>query len=368
MKQHEQLRITDVRRADCPFGDRLESDDFHCNAAGINARGYDLIGEDSNDFVLRLAEVNGIDFEDIVITDPINPSLPRYIPTIPNGSGKLFTEYTPEYVAVSLSDVVSAKQMKVAADIHARLGVSKKTKVILLGFANDALLERMWPAAVRHRVIAELSKLDLHAVIPPDYSVWANQPHAERLINQKKSMIIYREMIDEGLPAIPHITWHGKNDIDEHIRLLERHPNIKTIALDLQTIGPDTEWQRLLVDLAYLATKLDGDMRCLITGPSVKSRIEQIIRILPNAIIVNSAAAQKAVRKLLFSEDLTCAPIYGVDKTDIMRTNDYVMGTLVSDLVEKYAELKQAVLAPRSLRFVERIGQLPSAQRKGYNI
>ncbi len=353
MKHHQQLKITDVRRSDCPFGDRLEDDDFHCNAAGINARGYDLIGEDSDDFALRLAEVNGVDFDDIAITNPINPSLPRYVPTIPNGSGKLFREYTPKYVAVSLSDVVSAKRLQVATDIHARLGVSKRTKVILLGFANDALLERAWPAAERHRIIDEFKKLDLHAIVPPDYSVWANQPHAERLINQKKSMIMYKEMIEAGLPAIPHITWHGRKDIDEHLRFLQRHPDIKAVAMDLQTIGPDSEWRQVVVDLAYFAASVGNDMQCLVAGPSVLSRIDQVIRILPNVTITNSAAAQKAVRKLLLNDDLTSAPIYSVDKTDIMRTNDFVIRTAINTMIAKYTESEQSALGARRLRFVE---------------
>jgi len=338
MKNYQQLKITDVKQADCPFTDRLEYGDFHCNAAGINARGYDLIGEDSDDFALRLAEVNGVDFDDITIVNPANPSMPRYVPTIPSGSGKLFTEYTPEYVAVSLKDVVSAKELRVAMDIHARLGISRRVKVIVLGFAKDALLERMWPTADRHRIISEIKKLNIHAIVSSDYSVWANQPHAERLINQKKSMIMYREMIEAGLPAIPHITWYGKKDIDEHLRFLERHPDVKVVAIDLQTVGPEADWQKVMTELAYFASKVSNDMQCLVAGPSVPSRIERIIRILPNATITNSAAAQKAVRKLLLNDDLTSAPIYGVNKTDIMRTNDYIVQSVIDDATNKYAE------------------------------
>jgi hypothetical protein len=334
MKHHQQLKITDIRRPDCPFGDRLEDDDFHCNAAGINARGYDLIGEDSDDFALRLAEVNGVDFDDITISNPVNADLPQYMPTIPSSSGKLFTEYIPEYVAVSLKDVVSAKELRVATDIHARLGVPQKAKVIVLGFAKDALLELAWPAADRHRIISEIAKLDIHAIVPPDYSVWANQTHAERLINQKKSIIMYKELIEAGLPAIPHITWYARKDLDEHLQFLRRHPAIRTVAMDLQTLGTETEWRQLIADLGYFAANVGSDMRCLVTGPSVPPRIEQVIRILPNVTITNSAAAQKAVRRLLLAEDLTSSLILGVDKTDIMRTND----VMIMDAIDRAAE------------------------------
>lgn len=353
MRHHQQLRITDVRRPDCPFIDRLEEDDLHCNAAGINARGYDLIGEDSDDFALRLAEVNGVDFDDIMIANPVNPPLPRYLPTIPSGSGKLFTEYTTEYVAVSFKDVISAKELRVARDIHAKLGVPRKAKVIVLGFAKDALLELAWPAADRHRIINEIKKLNIHAIVPPDYSVWANQPHTERLINQKKSMIMYKELIEAGLPAIPHITWHGRKDIDEHLRFLHRHPGIKTVAMDLQTLGREQEWQQLIADLGYFAAKGGNDICCLITGPSVQPRIEQIVRVLPNVTITNSAAAQKAVRRLLLNNDLSSSQMLGVDKTDLMRTNDAAIKAVVDRALESSLELTQLqVNVPRSIRFL----------------
>ena len=339
MKHHQQLKITDIRRPDCPFVHRLEDDDFNCDAGGINAKGYDLIGEDSDDFALRVAEVNGVDFDDITIETPVNPVLPRYLPTIPGGSGKLFREYTPEYVAVSLKDVVSAKELKVATDIHARLGVPKKTKVILEGYGKDALLELGWPAADRHRIIAEIARLDFHAVVPSDYSVWADQPHAERFINQKKSMIMYKELIEAGLPAIPHITWFGRKDIDEHLRFLHGHPDMKTVAMDLQTIGPESDWVQLLDDLSYFAASISSDTRCLITGPSVPSRIEQIIRILPNVTITNGAAAQNAVRSVLLAEDLTKSPMFDIEKTDIMRTNDYMITAVIDNAHAKKAEL-----------------------------
>lgn len=339
MKHHQQLKITDVRRRDCPFVPRLELDDFNCDAGGINARGYDLIGEDSDDFAMRLAEVNGINFDDITIATPVNPELPRYLPAIPSGSGKLFREYTPEYVAVSLKDVVSAKELKVATDIHARLGVPKKTRVILLGYGKDALLELGWPAADRHRIIAEIAKLDFHTVVPSDYSVWADQPHAERLVNQKKGVIMYKELIGAGLQAIPHITWFGRKDIDEHLRFLHRHLDMKTVAMDLQTIGPESDWERLLDDLSYFAANVSCDMRCLITGPSVPSRIEQVVRILPNVTITNGMAAQNAVRSVLLAKDLTKSPMFNIEKTDIMRTNDYMIDAVVDNAYTKKGEL-----------------------------
>lgn len=340
-----QLKITDIRRPDCPFIHRLEEHDFHCDAIGINALGYDLIGEDSEDFALRLAEVNGIDFDDITITDPSNPDLPRYLPTIPKGSRKLFDGYAPEYVAVSLKDVVSAHELNVITDIHKRLGVPKKTKIILLGFGKDRLIERLWPPEIRSRVIGEIAKLNFYAVVPPNYSIWDDQPHAERLINQKRSVIMYKELAEAGVQAVPHVYWCGRKDLDEYVRFLERHPDIKTIAIDMQTLGRNSDWRQAVADLGYFASKINSDTRCIIVGPSTPARIEQIIDILPNVTVVNSTAAQSAVRRRHLADDLTKTLLLDVDKTDLMRTNDLTIKAVVDSAFEAGLVVEEATAA-----------------------
>lgn len=350
-----QLRITDIRRSDCPFGHRLEDHDFHCNAAGINARGYDLVGEDSEDFSLRLAEVNGIDFDDITVANPVNPDIPSYLPTIPKGSGKLFHGYAPQYVAVSLKDVVSAKKLNVVTDIHKRLGVPIKTKIILLGFGKDRLLELVWPPGDRHRIFAEIAKLNFYAVIPPNYSIWDDQPHAERFINQKRSMIAYQELIEAGAQAIPHIYWCGKKDLYEYVRFLDRHPAIKTIAIDMQTLGRGTDWQQAVADLRYFASKIGRDMKCVIIGPTTPSRIGQIINTLPNVTIVNSTAAQSAVRRRLLADDLTRSLLLNVDKSDLMRTNDLIMHETIEVAMKAAAEGDKPHFEATGLRIAESI-------------
>lgn len=329
----QQLRITDIRSPDCPFEARLENDDFHCKAAGINAKGYDLIGEDSEDFGLRLAEVNGVDFDDIEIFNPVNPRLPHYLPTIPSGSGKLFTEYSPAFVAVSLKDVVSPKQLKVVKDVHKMLGVPKSTKVILTGFGKDALIEPIWSVKDRQRIVDEIAGLDFYMVIPPNYSIWDDQPHAERLINEKRSLVMYKELLEAGANAVPHIYWYGHKDLEEWAKFLARHPEIRTLSIDMQTLGKDSDWSRAVDDLRYFLTMINKDIHFLVVGPSTVSRVQQIISVIPSITLVNSMASQSAVRRRLVTDDLSRVLMLGVEKTDLMRTNDTVISEFVGELI-----------------------------------
>lgn len=330
-----QLKITDIRRSDCPFVHRLEEDDYHCNAVCINKLGYDLIGEDSDDFALRLAEVNGINFDDIVISSPVNPSLPNYIPNVPNGSDKLFRGYNPEFVAVGLKDVVSPKELRVVKDVHKMLGVPKKTKVILLGFGKDALIERVWPCEDRSRILREITALDIYAVIPPNYSVWDDQPHAERLINEKRSLIAYRDLIELGAPAIPHIYWYGYKDLDAWVEFLNNNQLIKTVSIDMQTLGRESDWRRALLELRYFVAKLPTDINFVIVGPSTTSRIQQISNIIPNITIINGVAAQCAVRRRILGDSLSKTLVLDADKTTIMRNNDLVMNNVVESAIQE---------------------------------
>lgn len=335
----KQLSISDIRRHDCPFRHRLEIDDCHCDAAGMNALGYDVIGEDSTDFALRLAEVNGVDFDDIVILNPANPILPRYLPTVPKGSGKLFRGYTPEFVAVGLKDVVSGKELKVTTDIYKKLGVPKKTKLIFLGFGKDRLLELVWASKERRRIFAEIAQLGFYAVIPPNYSIWDDQPHAERLINQKRSMIAYKELLEFGAQAIPHIYWCGLKDLDEYVRFFDRNPDVNTFAIDMQTLGRQPDWERATADLRYFASKLSSDMRCIIVGPSTPARINQIVRTFSRVTIINSAAAQGAVRRRELTTNLVKNMALDAEKTDLMRANDMTMKAVIDEAFERNLEL-----------------------------
>ena len=167
----------------------VESGDWHCMRGPLDPPDYDSIGENSPYFDRMIAEVNGVEFHDIEALDREMPDLPTYIPTVQSGSRILFERHQPTAISINLADVVSDKLLQVTDDIHKPFGIPPGTAVILQGFSMDGLLERVWPR--RREVIEKLAKLKLVAATAFDYSIYGDNPHAERLINLKRNMITF---------------------------------------------------------------------------------------------------------------------------------------------------------------------------------
>jgi len=254
--------------------------------------GYEVIAEDSPNIDTWLASTRGIGLLDVVAKDASIPQLPNFIPTVRRGSGKLFTQYQPEYVGVLLRDVVSPVKLEVATNLNERTGAPIGTKFILMGYGSDELIENLWPH--KEAIFEQLARLDWTAVTSVNYSIWDDQPHAERLINIKRGLLTYEDWQRIGVSAIPHIYWCGRKDLDAWAEWLSKNPLVATVAINLQTLGSQESWSRAMDDLTHFVGKLDRDIHFLITGPQKLARIQQLADIVPSMTLSNGYALRMA--------------------------------------------------------------------------
>jgi hypothetical protein len=111
------------------------------------------------------------------------------------------------------------------------------------------------------------------------YSVWHRDaagrtvPRIEHLYNQKRGLVIYAELQDLGVPAIPNVYWGVREDLHRWADWLGQNPCVTTIAMDLQTVDTDTDWGEVIRDVEYFSSILPRDIRCLFSG------ICQVIRV-----------------------------------------------------------------------------------------
>ena len=292
-----QLKLSDQRSPNCPFVDRIENEDDHCFGVGMERTGYETIAEDSPSFEHWMSEINGVGLQDIIARPIPVPELPRYLPTITRGSQTLFTDYRPEFVGVSLGDVVSTEKLYTPTSLRERFGIPAGTKVILLAYGRDRLIENLWPE--RKQVFARLAQLGFAAATSINYSIWAEQPHAERLINIKRSSLSYKSLQQAGIPAIPHIYWHGRKDLTTWVKWLEANPAVNTAAINLQTIRHRPTWARAIEDLLFLVDCLPRPIHFMITGPQEFSRVRQINKIFPSLTLTNGYTSRMAAAKQL---------------------------------------------------------------------
>lgn len=318
-----QLTILDINAPHCPFKHRLDPGDNHCNSIGIEKPGYEVLSEDHPDFDEWLAVVRGIDLGNVRAADIPVPDFSDtgYIPTIRRGDGSLFEKYKPKYVGIRLQDVVSPQELRVPETL-ARFELPDGTLPILQCYGSDLLIENLWP--YRREVFKRLTKLGFVAATSVNYSMWNDQPHAERLINVKRGLLTFEDWQNVGMPTIPHIYWHGHKDLDAWAAWLHDNPNVAVTAINLQTIRQNAEWDRTVEQLRYFVSKLSRPVHFLINGPATLHRIEQLREVFPSFTLSNAYASRMAAAGQLLrtEDDVILAGYSSAVRSDIFRSNN----------------------------------------------
>ena len=286
-----QLALAQTRIATCPYFDFLDDGDNHCNNYDMAPTGYVPLGEDSDDHQYQLATVSGPYLDTVTAAEQSIPSLPKFMPSVQRGSGKLFNGFAPAWVAVQLGEVVSTTKLLTAEDVRRRLGVPSGTRVLLLAYGKDALIENIWPR--RRDVLRRLSELRFDLVTSINYSIWDNHPHPEKIFNIKRSLIIYEEMQEFGMPTVPHIYWFSNKTMHMWVEWLRANTTVEMVAVDAQTLTVG-DWPLFLHELETFQQLLMRPVHFIITGPESPSRISELKRVLPAFTLTNSAPCQRA--------------------------------------------------------------------------
>lgn len=286
-----QLSLDQVHNEDCPYEEFIDDEDGHCNNNGMAPAGYVPLGEDSDDHELHMASVNGPYLTDIMATAQPVPELPGFIPVVTHGSGKLFTKYKPEWIGVQLPEVVSGKEVRVVADVRARLGAPPDAKIMLLAYGRDGLLENLWQN--RRCVLRDLARAGFDLATSINYSIWDMHPHAEKIFNVKRSLVIYQEMQEFGLTVVPHIYWYSGKSLWMWVEWLRANPAVTMVAIDLQTLKvPD--WPGYMAELREFVAAVGRQLHYVITGPQAVDRIVELKSMLGSMTLTNSYGTIKA--------------------------------------------------------------------------
>jgi hypothetical protein len=91
------------------------------------------------------------------------------------------------------------------APLHNTYRLGPHTKLALEFYVEDRVLEGFW--ANRRSIIAALSDLRFDLILSPSYSVWYDHSRFEQLVQQRRAFIVYHELVEAGLPAVPDIGW-----------------------------------------------------------------------------------------------------------------------------------------------------------------
>ncbi len=308
----------------CPFSHYLDPGDTHCFNHFDSNGGYEVFCENIPSYASWLADIGSVDFGDIVPNSTPELILPEYIPTIPKGGGRqILQDSSLPFIAVSLGDIVSKKMHVFPISLRERFGIPIVTKVILLAYGKDNLIESIWPD--RGKFYEQITRLGFDLVTGINYSVWHEQPHGERLINIKRSLVTFSEMQKRGIPSVPHMYWSGQRDLERWAEWLNENPQIGIVATDLQTERVHKAWELSIDELGkYFVPLLDHSVHFLVTGASATDRQDQLRSLFNDRVtITNKFVAIKSLshQRLYLNNGLMSGRYERTNRASLFTTN-----------------------------------------------
>lgn len=151
--------------------------------------------------------------------------------------------------------------------------IHKDTRMALHMYIPDPPLEAFW--RTREKIYPSLREFDL--VIAPNFSVYSDSPRLEHLINMKRSILVYSEMLSAGIKAVPDISWGSYVDLDRWASYIMEN-NIPVISTSIQTVGQNAGnfWLEYLKGVRHLGQQLPRETIIIICGTGTAKKMSQI--------------------------------------------------------------------------------------------
>ena len=157
------------------------------------------------------------------------------------------------------------------------MNISSNTKKCLEFYVKDTTLEGFWDK--RHELYKQLKEFDFKFIIAPNFSIYTDAPRIDHLYNIKRSSIVYNELLESGINAVPDISYFNLADLNQWVNQINKN-NIKLIAFSFQNVGvglkPSNIWKQNLTGLRYLCENINSDVEIILAGVVSPFRIASI--------------------------------------------------------------------------------------------
>jgi Fe-S cluster biogenesis protein NfuA len=168
------------------------------------------------------------------------------------------------------------------------ININDRSHGILQFYVKDRTLEGIWDK--RKDIYRDIEDQGFKFIIAPNFSVYEDSPRIDHLYNIQRSRIMYNEMIEQGLGAIPDVSWYNLKDIDAWIKDISKK-NIKTIAFSFQVVDVKLKasniWKHYLAGFKYFCSQLSGKYQIIIIGAASHRRVDEIRAAAPGNISIH---------------------------------------------------------------------------------
>jgi hypothetical protein len=190
--------------------------------------------------------------------------------------------------------------------LHEVYRLSPSTKLALEFYVEDRVLEGVW--ANRRGIIESLRGLAFDLVITPSFSVWYDHSRFEQLIQQRRAFIVYHELLEAGLPAIPDIGWSlFEPDGRLWAEWVNSQPELKAVSLFCGSRKVHADRRALeetLEDVALFDAAVRQDVTFVLGGIHATERLLSLRLAAPGRrlVICNGMAYGMAQRRRLLED------------------------------------------------------------------
>lgn len=261
---------------------------------------------------------------EILLNQNTKQHLPVLIPVLPD---KLTEKiHVRDIIGVHGGNMLSSNGENVAKvyrnkGLQGALNLEKEIKGILQFYVKDRTLEGLWDN--RKNIYTQLKEFPWETVIAPNFSVYEDAPRMDHLYNMKRSSLIYNEMLEAGLPAVPDISWYNRIDLDQWIREINKK-NIGCIAFSFQTVDTRSKasntYLHYMMGYKYLVNRISSEVEIIVAGLVAPKRVKLLKQESANRISILNQSAYVQSRRGILSETMKSASIE-LTKNEIMIRN-----------------------------------------------
>src|SRR5262249_45829852 len=163
------------------------------NTTCVNGK-CDNVCPHRSDYMDRLMEIGGLEFDNLPPLKQSNAEVPRFVPTIHHRYRRCLALAWP-VVALNTYHALRLKNNRleaVASDpdgLRLAFGVRPGTVVILRGTTKDPALERYWAYRRCDQAPEQLARLGVTLSIGPNFSHFLDVPRTDNLYNRRRQLI-----------------------------------------------------------------------------------------------------------------------------------------------------------------------------------
>lgn len=279
--------------------------DLHChNNATCVSGNCDNVCPYKPDYLDRLMEVGGLEFDNLPPLVQAEADVPRFVPTIHHHYRRNLALACP-VVALDTYHVLRLKNNRleaVASDpagLRRSFGLHPATQVILRGTAKDPPLERYWAYRRCDQAPEQLARLGVMLAIGPNFSHFLEVPRTDNLFNRKRQLVCLEEMCRAGLSPVPHLSAAQPADWRFWQDYLRDNASVRFVAVEFQTGNANWDEGRKVIDrVAAIRQALGRRLHLLAIGAT--QFVEYLAARLGEFSLIDSTPFMKAVKRQVF--------------------------------------------------------------------